>query len=144
LTLPPWGDQFRDYILHVKTRKAWKPETIRHTVASARIFYIEMLGHEEWKVFSQIRTKDHDELPDVLARDQVHRLLRTIRLRRYRTPVKLIYCAWRRGQGGKSFHFRPRSPAAACFWRDFLRQQESWQKSRRDGCLVDRLVRRFV
>ena len=86
-------DQFRDYILHVKTRKAWKPMTIRQTVACARIFYIEMLGHGEWKVFSQIRTKDHDELPAVLTRDQVHRLLSSIRLRRYRTPVKLIYCA---------------------------------------------------
>ena len=86
-------DQFRDYILHVKTRKAWKPKTIRQTVACARIFYIEVLGHGEWKVFSQIRTKDHDELPAVLTRDQVHRLLSSIRLRRYRTPVKLIYCA---------------------------------------------------
>lgn len=86
-------DHFRDYILHVKTRKHWKPKTIRQTVACARIFYIEMLGHEEWKVFSQIRTKDHDELPAVLTRDQVHRLLGSIRLRRYRIPVKLIYCA---------------------------------------------------
>jgi site-specific recombinase XerD len=86
-------DQFRDYILHVKTHKAWKPKTIRQTVACARLFFIEMLGQAEWKVFSQIRTKDHDELPAVLTRDQVHRLLGAIRLRRYRTPVKLIYCA---------------------------------------------------
>lgn len=86
-------DHFRDYILHVKTRKGWKPKTIRQTVACARLFFIEMLGHPEWKVFSQIRTKDHDELPAVLTRDQVNRLLSSIRLRRYRTPVKLIYCA---------------------------------------------------
>ena len=86
-------DQFRDYILHVKTRKAWKPKTIRQTVACARLFFIEMLGLGEWKVFSQIRTRDHDELPVVLTREQVTRLLRSIRLRRYRIPVKLIYCA---------------------------------------------------
>jgi site-specific recombinase XerD len=86
-------DQFRDYILHVKTRKAWKPKTIRQTVACAHLFFVELLGHPEWKVFSQIRTKDHDELPAVLTRDQVARLLSAIRLRRYRTPVKLIYCA---------------------------------------------------
>ena len=43
-------------------------------------------------VFSQIRTKDHDTLPDVLTRQQVHDLLAHIRLRRYRTPLKLIYC----------------------------------------------------
>lgn len=86
-------DQFRDYILHVKTRKAWKPKTIRQSVACARLFYIEMLGIEEWRVFSQIRTRDHDELPAVLTREQVMRLLRSIRLRRYRVPIKLIYCA---------------------------------------------------
>jgi len=86
-------DQFRDYILYVKTRKAWKPKTIRQTVACARLFFVEMLGFSEWKVFSQIRTRDHDELPAVLTRSQVTRLLGSIRLRRYRTPVKLIYCA---------------------------------------------------
>ena len=84
---------FRDYILFVKTRKAWKPKTIRQTLACARIFYTEMLELPEWKVFSQVRTKDHDELPAVLTREQVTRLLGSIRLRRYRIPVKLIYCA---------------------------------------------------
>ena len=86
-------DQFRDYILHVKTRKGWKPNTIRQTVACARIFFIEMLGRPEWKVFSQICTRDHEALPAVLTREQVTLLLRSIRLRRYRIPVKLIYCA---------------------------------------------------
>ena len=51
-----------------------------------------MLGHEEWTVFSQIRTKDHDELPTVITRGEVMRLLSHVRLRRYRTPLKLIYC----------------------------------------------------
>lgn len=86
-------DRFRDYILHVKTRKGWKPKTIRQTVACARLFFVEMLGHAEWKVFSQIRTRDHGELPAVLTRAEVAALLGHIRLRRYRIPVKLIYCA---------------------------------------------------
>ena len=81
-------EHFRDDILFVKTRKAWKPKTIRQTLACARIFYIEMLELPEWKVFSQVRTKDHDELPAVLTREQVVRLLSSIRLRRYRIPVK--------------------------------------------------------
>jgi site-specific recombinase XerD len=83
----------RDYFLHVKTVKRWKPKTVRQAAACARLFFVELLGHEDWKVFSQIRTRDHDELPAVLTRDQVARLLGAIRLRRYRIPVKLIYCA---------------------------------------------------
>jgi len=86
-------EHFRDYILHVKTRKHWKPQTIRQAVACARVFFTEMLDRGDWKVFSQIRTRDLDTLPAVLTRDQVARLLGSIRLRRYRIPVKLIYCA---------------------------------------------------
>ncbi|MFV1994310.1 MAG: tyrosine-type recombinase/integrase [Verrucomicrobiales bacterium] len=85
-------DQLRDYILYVKTVKGWKPKTIRQSAASAKIFFTEMLGHKDWKVFSQIKTKDHDTLPVVLSRAQVRALLAHVRLRRYRTPLKLIYC----------------------------------------------------
>ena len=85
-------EQLRDYILHVKTKKLWKPKTIRQAAAAAKLFFVEMLGHEDWKVFSQIRTKDHNELPAILTREEVIALLQGIRLRRYRIPVKLIYC----------------------------------------------------
>jgi integrase/recombinase XerD len=84
--------QLRDYILHVKVKKQWKSKTIRQGAAAARLFFVEMLGHEEWKVFSQIRTKDHETLPAVLTRDEIKRLLDHIKLRRYRIPIKLIYC----------------------------------------------------
>jgi len=84
--------QFRDYILYVKTKKLWKPKTIRQAAAAAKLFFLEICHHQEWKVFSQIRTKDHDELPAVLTRAQVTALLKHINLRRYRIPVKLIYC----------------------------------------------------
>jgi len=83
---------YRDYILFIKTKKLWKPKTIRQAAAAARLFFIDMLGCEEWKVFSQIRAKDHQTLPAVLTRDEVIQLLKHIRLRRYRTPIKLIYC----------------------------------------------------
>jgi integrase/recombinase XerD len=84
--------QLRDYFLYVKTVKQWKPKTIRQTLASSKIFFVTQLGHTDWTVFSQVRTKDHGELPPVLSRQQVHDLLCHIRLRRYRTPIKLIYC----------------------------------------------------
>jgi integrase/recombinase XerD len=84
--------QLRDYFLHVKLKKHWKPKTIRQAVASAKMCFVDLLGRSDWTVFSQIRTKDHDTLPAVLTRQQVHDLLAHIRLRRYRTPLKLIYC----------------------------------------------------
>jgi integrase len=84
--------QVRDYFLHVKTIKRWKPKTIRQAAACARLFFVEQLGRQDWTVFSQIRARDQDRLPAVMTRDQVVGLLRHIRLRRYRIPIKLIYC----------------------------------------------------
>jgi len=84
--------QVTDYLIHVKMVKGWKPKTVRQTSAAARVFYVEMLGREQWKVFDQVRAKDHHYLPAVLTREEVRALLSGIRLRRYRIPLKLIYC----------------------------------------------------
>ena len=82
----------RDYLLHVKTVRLWQPKTIRQAVAAAQLFFINQLGHPRWRLFDQVKAKGHDTLPPVLTREQVKALLKHIRLRRYRTPLKLIYC----------------------------------------------------
>lgn len=84
--------QLRDYFLFVKLNKHWQPKSIRQAVAASRMFFVDLLNHSDWTVFSQIRTRDHDTLPAVITRQQVHDLLSHIRRRRYRTPIKLIYC----------------------------------------------------
>jgi len=84
--------EIRDYFLYVKLDKGWKPKTIRQSAAAIRFFFESYPEAEEWKVFTQVKTKDHYELPAVLTRDQVHAVLSAIKLRRYRVPIKLIYC----------------------------------------------------
>lgn len=81
--------QLRDYFLFVKLKKHWQPKSIRQAAAAARMFFIDLLQRRDWTVFSQIRTRDHDSLPAVLTRAQVQDLIGLIRLRRYRTPIKL-------------------------------------------------------
>ncbi|MBL9136457.1 MAG: tyrosine-type recombinase/integrase [Verrucomicrobiales bacterium] len=83
--------QLRDYFLFVKLEKHWKPNSIRQALAAARQFFVDLLGHADWTVFGQVRIQEHDRLPAVLTRQQVHALPAHIRLRRYRTPIKLIY-----------------------------------------------------
>jgi integrase/recombinase XerD len=85
-------EQLRDYFLFVKFKKHWRPKTIRQAVAATRMFFVDLVGHADWTVFWQVRTRDHDTLPAVLTRQQVHDVLSLVRLRRYRTPLKLIYC----------------------------------------------------
>ena len=83
--------QLRDWFLHVKLKRRWLPKSIRQARAALRLFFADLLEQREWKVFAQVRTRDHDTLPAVLTRAQVIELLAHIRLRRYRTPLKLIY-----------------------------------------------------
>src|ERR1035437_3865078 len=68
-------EQLRDYILHVKLRKHWKPKTMRQCAACARLFFIDMLGHGDWTVFSQLKVRAHYELPAVMTREEVVLLL---------------------------------------------------------------------
>jgi site-specific recombinase XerD len=84
--------QLTDYFVFRKMESGWKPKTVRQSAAAGRLFYALMLGHTEWKVFDQVKAKDHLSLPAVLTREQVVALMGSIRLRRYRTPLKLIYC----------------------------------------------------
>ena len=56
-------EALRDYFLHVKTIKGWNPKTIRQAAACARLFFVELLGHDAWTVFSQVRAKDLDFPP---------------------------------------------------------------------------------
>jgi integrase len=84
-------EQVRAFFLHLKTERNWKPKTLRSSAAALKLFFVEMLEHTDWKVFSQLRIRDHQELPAVLTRAQVISLLNQIELRRYRIPVKLIY-----------------------------------------------------
>ena len=37
------GEHLRDYILHVKTVKHWKPKTVRQTAAAARLFFVDLM-----------------------------------------------------------------------------------------------------
>lgn len=86
-------EHLRDYFLHIKTGKQWKAQTIRQAAACFRVFFCELLGLKPWAVFSQLRNRDARSLPKVLTRQEVRSLLGAIRLRRYRIPVKLLYCA---------------------------------------------------
>lgn len=132
--------QVRDYFLFVKLKKHWKPKSIRQTRAAAQLFFVDLLGHTDWTVFAQVRARDHDTLPAVLTRQQVHDLLGSIRLRRYRTPIKLIYvCGLRLSEclgltihdikgaenklfirGGKGQQDRV-VPLPTCLWRELQR-----------------------
>ena len=44
--------QLREYFLFVKLKKHWKPKSIRQALASARVFFIELLSKPDWTLFA--------------------------------------------------------------------------------------------
>lgn len=82
----------QDYFLHLIHDLKWEPSTMRQCSACMRLFFTEIAQVGHWKVFDQIHTKETRKLPRVLSREQVNALITHIRLRRYRIPVKLLYC----------------------------------------------------
>jgi hypothetical protein len=115
----------REWFLHLKLKRQWSPKSLRQARAALRMFFVDQLAQPDWKLFSQIRTPDHDTLPAVLTRLQVHQLLAHVRLRRYRTPLKLIYgCGLRQAEPGPQSASRRRRigkqalPAASAGARD--------------------------
>ena len=84
-------ERVRDYFLHLVRVRSYAPQTLRQARAALRCFFIEMLGVRGWRVFDHIKTKDHQQLPVVLSRDEVRRVLSQVKELRFLAPLSLIY-----------------------------------------------------
>jgi integrase/recombinase XerD len=92
-------EELRSYIVALKTDSGYSPSTLRTAVAAFHAFYNTHLGHE-WALFSLIRCPDNKNLPEVLTREELHRLLSCVRLPRFRVLFGLLYaCGLRLNEG---------------------------------------------
>lgn len=80
----------RRYFVHIKCQQCWAPKTIRQTLSAAKRFYRGTLKRP-CAVLDEIVAKDRESLPEVLSPDEVRRIFRHLRRRRYRTPLLLCY-----------------------------------------------------
>ena len=83
-------ERVREFFLHLIRERGYAPKSIRQARAALGSFYRDMLGHAEWKVFEEVKTKDREQLPEVLMREEV-RLLRQVKEPRFAVPLRLIY-----------------------------------------------------
>ena len=84
-------ERVRDYFLHLLRDRGYAPQSMRQARASLSAFYVEMLGHADWVVFSTIKTKDKVKLPAVLTLEEVRRVLGAVRETRFKLCLRLIY-----------------------------------------------------
>lgn len=92
-------EDLRDYFLYGKNVKRWSRST--STVALCGIkFFFDHTIKRPWPTLLFIRPGRNKSLPVVLSQDEVHRLLHSIRLLRYRVCLSTIYsCGLRLSEG---------------------------------------------
>ena len=84
-------EDIRDYHLHLVSRKL-KPTTINPIMGALRFFYGKTLGQKD--IVDEIPyARRADTLPAVLSREEVERLLKTVRNLKMRTAFITIYAA---------------------------------------------------
>ena len=84
-------EQVREFFLFLLRDRGYASQSMRQARAALSAFYVEMLGREEWTIFSTIKTKDIRKLPAVLTSDEVRRVLGGVREMRFRVCLRLIY-----------------------------------------------------
>jgi len=93
-------DRIRGFFLYLKEKRAYAASSLRLAVAALRFFYNDFL-QRNWSLFSLVRVPQPKTLPEVLSREEVARLLGSVREPRYRMLFDLIYgCGFRQYPNG--------------------------------------------
>ncbi len=73
-------ERVREFFLHLVRERGYASKSIRQARAALGSFYRDMLGQAEWKVFGEVRTKDREQLPEVLDRAEVRLILGEVKV----------------------------------------------------------------
>lgn len=84
------GEDLRNYFVYLRCELEWAPKSMRPALAALKHFYRGMLKRK-CACLDDIKARDREHLPEVLTVGEVRRLFGHVKLRRYRTPLLLIY-----------------------------------------------------
>ena len=92
-------EELREYFLYLKIEKGVSPSTCRVALYGIKFFYLKTLC-KEWPTLELVRVLDERKLPVVLSVNEVHRILKRVRLPKYRVCLTTIYsCGLRISEG---------------------------------------------
>lgn len=93
--------QVRAHLLHLKEVQRYSASSMRSACAALQFFFHHVVGRD-WKLFDLVRCPDRQQLPAVLTRAEVQRLLGAVREPRFAMILRLIYgCGLRIGEAVK-------------------------------------------
>jgi len=92
-------EELRQYFLYLKNEKKASRSTCTIAICGLKFFYERTL-QREWVTFELVRPPKSKKLPVVFSRDEVQRVLSTLRRFHYRVCLTTIYsCGLRLGEG---------------------------------------------
>lgn len=92
-------EQLRDYFLYVKNVKKWSRSTSTIALCGIKFFYQNTLKRD-WTTLTFVRAKREKKLPVILSKAEARKILKNIRLLRYRVCLTTIYsCGLRLTEG---------------------------------------------
>jgi integrase/recombinase XerD len=95
-------DQLRQYFLFLRQHKHFSGSAMSIGKAAFQLFFRELPGHADWKVFAELVVRRDQPLPLVLSREDVARTLGCLRQERFAVCLRLIYhCGLRVGEAVK-------------------------------------------
>ena len=84
--------QVRAYFVYLRTEKKYHGSTMNQAKVAIRTFYHGHLKIEpQWALFEEIQVRRKDDLPTVLTREEVRRLLSCVDDQKYHAILTLIY-----------------------------------------------------
>lgn len=84
-------NQVRQYFLFLRQELQVSPSVMKGVKWALRCYYRESVKVTGWTVFEDVRVAEPKNMPTVLAREEVQRLLATVREPRFATCLRLMY-----------------------------------------------------
>ena len=92
-------DQIRQYFLFLRQEKHYTHSPMKAAKYSLRSFFVDCHQVQGWTVFQEVRIREPLQLPVVLSREEVQKVLLAVREPRLRVCLTLIYhCGLRVGE----------------------------------------------
>ena len=92
-------EELRDYFLYTKNVKKWSRSTSTIAICGIKFFF-ENTIKRDWTSLALVRAIREKKLPAILSREEVHSILKKVRLLRYRVCLSAIYSCGLRLQEG--------------------------------------------
>lgn len=92
-------EELRQYFLYLKNEKKVARSTSSAALSAIKFFFERTLGCP-WTTLIFVRPQREEKLPDILSKEEVQRLLGTIRIPRHQAYLSIVYaCGLRRQEG---------------------------------------------